>query len=166
MFNKRLSTDYGIKDYYKYLKQNSNINITSAQYNNILSDLNAGIVDLIINEGLIYKPVKLQMTFCIRKIKKIPRIVDGKLVNNAPIDWKATNKLWSTNDEAKEKKMLIRFLNNHTFKNIFRIKIIKSGNTYKNKQHYKFKPARSFQRLLAKRILDSSLVNFDAYTLY
>lgn len=165
-YKKRITRDYGMLDYYKYLLKTTDINISKIKYNKIVGDLNKEIVNLIINEGLVFRPAKMQMNICIRKIKVLPRIVDNKLINNTPVDWKSTKELWLNNPEAKEKKILLRHLNSHTFKWIFRIKLIKGGNTFKNKQHYKFKPARSFQRLLAKRILDDNLDNFEAYKLY
>lgn len=166
MINKRIKKDYGMSDYYKYYSNNSDKPVSSIKFNKIISEFNQEIVNLIISENLEYRPTKLQITFCIRKIKKTPRIKNGKLINTSPIDWKSTKELWLNNSEAAEKKMLIRFLNNHTFKYVFRIKGLKHGPTYKNKMNYKYKPARSFQRLLAKRILNTELENFEAYKLY
>ena len=166
MINKRVKRDYGISDYYKYYLKNTDKKISKLTYNKIISDFNKEIIKLIISENLEYQPTKLGFTFCIRKTKKVPKIKDGKLINTSPIDWKSTKELWENNPEAKEKKLLLRFLNNHTFKYVFRIKGLKQGYIYKNKKKYKFKPARSFQRLLAKRILDPTLENFEAYKLY
>ena len=162
----RIKRDYGLNDYFKYYTKNSTKKVDKLKYNKIISEFNKSIVDLMINEGIEFTPTKLQFTFCIRKIKKTPTIKDGKLINTSPIDWKSTNELWENNPVAKEKKILLRFLNTHTFKHVFRIKAFKQGLIYANKKLYKFKPARSFQRLLAKRILDPNQVNFDAYKLY
>ena len=166
MINKRVKKDYGMSDYYNYYLKNSNNPQSKSKFNKIVSEFNEGVVDLIINESVEFKPTKLQFTFCIRKTKRVPKIKEGKLINTTPIDWKATNQLWESDSEAKDKKILLRYLNNHTFKYVFRIKALKSGQNYKNKKYYKYKPARSFQRLLAKRILDNDLDNFDAYKLY
>jgi hypothetical protein len=166
MINKKINTDYGMTDYYNYYKKNYESKVSNVKFNKIVSEFNKEIVNLIIEEGLEYRPIMLQFVFCIRKVKKIPRIKDGKLINTTPIDWKSTKELWSNDSDAKEKKILLRYLNNHTFKYVFRIKGIKVGFNYSNKKYYKFKPVRSFQRLLAKRILDDSLENFDAYKLY
>lgn len=166
MINKRIKKDYGMIDYYNYYCKNSTNPQSKLKFNKIISEFNKEVVDLIINEGLEFKPTKLQFTFCIRKSKRVPKIIEGKLVNNTPIDWKSTNELWESDSEAKDKKILLRYLNNHTSKYVFRIKILKLGINYKNKKYYKYKPARSFQRLLAKRILDNNLDNFDAYKMY
>lgn len=162
----KILTDFGSKDYYKYYCENSKNPQSKQKFIKVIEQFNKSIVDLIINEGLEFKPVKLQMTFCVRKIKKVPRIKDNKLVNHAPIDWKTTNQLWKDNEAARDKKVLIRHLNNHTSKHVFNIKIVKGVRFYTNKQYYRFKPCRSFQRLLAKRILNEDLEPFEAYKLY
>ena len=166
MINKRVKKDYGMSDYYNYYLKNSNNPQSKFKFNKIVSEFNEGVVNLIINEGIEFKPAKLQFTFCVRKTKRVPKIKEGKLINTTPIDWKSTKQLWEDDSEAKDKKILLRYLNNHTFKYVFRIKTLKFGQNYKNKKYYKYKPARSFQRLLAKRILDDNLDNFDAYKLY
>lgn len=170
MINKRtegkINAHYGLKDYYKfYCKDNPNA-VSAKKFNKVISECNKGIVDLIINDGLEYTPVKLQLTFCIRKTKRVPKIKDGKLINTNPIDWKSTKELWETYEESKEKKTIIRYLNNHTSKNIFRIKALKTGLGYPNKKLYKFKAVRGFSRTLSERIFDPKKDNFEAYELY
>ena len=68
--------------------------------------------------------------------------------------------------EARDKKLIIRFLNNHTSKYVFRILMLKGKGTYLNKKFFRYKPPRSFQRTLAKRILDPNLENYEAYKQY
>jgi len=164
--NRVLPTDYGITDYLRYYNKGRKDKITRLQYNKIISDFNSQIVLMIINEGLEFKIPKVSTTICVRKTKRIPKFVDGKFVNTIPVDWKATKELWASDEDAKEKKILLRFLNNHTSKHIFRIKMLKYGAIYKNKKVYKFKPARSFQRDLAKRIKDPNQDSFQAYNLF
>jgi hypothetical protein len=162
----KLKVDYGLSDYYKYYKQNENNPVDNKKFNKIVSEFNKEIVNLIIEENLEFTPVKLQFTFCVRKYKKVPQIKEGKLINTNPIDWKTTNELWEENSEAKEKKIIIKFNNNHTSKNIFRIKALKVGTTYKNKYLFRFKAIRSFRALLSKRILDPNKDNFNTFNLY
>lgn len=162
----KINSDFGNKDYYNYYHEKSKNPVSKAKFSKVVEQFNKGIVDLIINEGLEFTPIKLQITFCVRKIKKIPRIENNKLINKGPIDWKSTNLLWEENSEAKEKKLLLRYQNNHTSKYVFNIKIIKGVSRYTNKQYYRFKPCRSFQRSLAKRILNDKLEPFEAYKLY
>jgi hypothetical protein len=158
--------DYGMSDYYKFYKSSSKKPVDSKRFNKIVSEFNSKIIDLIINDGLEFTPKMLQFTFCVRKIKRIPRIENGKLINTTPIDWKATKDLWDKYEDAKDNKTIIRYLNNHTSKYIFRIKALREHVKYKNKHVFKFKPCRSFQRSLSKRILNTKLDNFEAYELY
>jgi len=162
----KINVDYGIKDYYKYYKNNNDKVVDSKKFHKVISEFNKRIVDSIINDNLEFTPKTLQFTFCIRKSKRVPRIENNKVINTNPIDWKSTNKLWENDLEAAEKKIIIRYLNNHTSKYVFRIKLLKSGTTYSNKKMYRFKPCRGFQRTLAKRILDEKQENFEAFELY
>lgn len=156
--------DYGIPDYYKrYIQDNPKISKTL--YNNIISDYNEGIRDLIINEGLTYQFPYTNFQLFIKKHKRKPRIVNGKLINSIPINWKATNELWEKDEEAREKKILIRFTNYHTFGYVFRILFKKFNSNVKNRSLYKFKNNRKLQRELSKRILDNTKDPYDAFAI-
>ncbi len=162
----KISKDYGMTDYYKYYQTTSKNPVNAIIFNKVISTFNKTIVEKIIEEGLEYTPIMLQMKFCVRKHKGTIKLKNSRLVNTNPVDWKTTMKLWEEDEEAKEKKLVIRYLNNHTSKYIFRIKMIKEGYTYKNKKFYRFKACRFFQRALAKRILDPNKDNFEAFNLY
>jgi len=162
----RIKSDFGMTDYYKYYKSKVKDPVDNHKFHKVISEFNSKIVDLIINEGLEFTPVGLHFNFCVRKTKRIARIKDNKLINTAPIDWKATKDLWENDSAAKDNKILLRFLNNHTSKHIFRIRATKVGQKYRNKKLYRFKACRSFQRLLAKRILDKNQDNFNSYDLW
>lgn len=162
----KIKVHYGMNDYYKYYCKDHKNPVSKIQFNKIITTFNEKIVDLIINENLEYTPVSLQMNLCIRKTKRVPKIKNGKLINTSPIDWKTTNQLWLDDKEAKDKKILIKFLNNHSSKNVFRIKLLKSGNSYLNKKLYRFKACRFFQRSLKTRIFDTTKDNFNCFNLY
>lgn len=162
----RINADFGMNDYYKYYKSYSKNPVTKDKFHKIVGDFNKKITNLIINEGIEYKPIKIQFTFCVRKSLRRVYIKDNKLVNTTPIDWKSTKDLWENDEDARQNKTILRHLNNHTSKYIFQIKATKFGNRYSNKKLYRFKPCRSFQRDLAKRILDTTKDNFNAYLLY
>lgn len=162
----KINVDYGVREYYKYYKNTFEKTVDSKKFNKVLSMFNTEIVNAIINDDLEFTPPMLQFTFCVRKIKKVPIIRDGKVVNTSPIDWKTTKQLWEDDPETKEKKIIIKFTNNHTSRHVFRIKALKVGFTFKHKKLFRFKACRSFQRGLAKRILDPNQENFNAFKLY
>lgn len=162
-----IKADYGIKDYYNYFKENNpELNIDYSTYKKVIQDFNKELVDLIINENVEYNIPYVGSSISIRKDKRVPKIVNGKLYNNAPVDWVATNKLWSEDNEAREKKLLVRHLNQHTSKYVFRIYFKKYNLYFNNKKLFNFKASRSFQRLLGARIKDDTKEKYDSYLLY
>lgn len=162
-----IKTDYGIKDYYKYFKENNpDLNIDYKTYTNIIYDFNKEIVDMVINDNLEYNIPYIGSTLSIRKDKRVPKIVNGKLYNTAPVDWKATKELWTDDEDAMSKKLLVRHLNHHTSKYVFRIYFKKYNLYFKNKQLFSFKATRSFQRALSARIKDDTKQKYDSYLLY
>lgn len=163
---KKVKKDYGMDDYYKYYCNTSKNPVSKKVFNKVVSEFNKEIVNLIIEESLEFTPVMLNFTFCIRKYKRVPNIKGGKLYNTNNINWKATNELWENEPEAKEKKLFIKFNNNHSSKFMFRIKALKNGREFKNRKFFRFKACRSFQRTLAKRILDENKDKFEAYKLF
>lgn len=162
----KIKADFGIKDYFKFYKGVSKKPVDSKRFHRVIAEFNKRIMNSIINDGLEYTPVASQFCFCIRKTIKHVEIINNKLINKNPIDWKTTLDLWKENEEAKKRKLLIKHLNNHSSKYIFRIKMLKCGYSYTNKKYFRFKPCRMFQRALAKRILDPNQDNFQAYNLY
>jgi hypothetical protein len=160
-------TDFGMRDYYDfYNKKYNEKNITRQAYNKIITEFNKEIRKLIINDNLIYKMPYLYFEIMLKKEKRVPRIVNGKLINNVPIDWKTTNELWDKDSEAKEKKLLVRYNNHHTSNYVFRIYCKKFNSKIKNKNLFKFQPNREFKRELGKRIKDNNQDNLNAYLLY
>lgn len=163
----KIKTGYGIADYYKHYKSTNNNPVSSQTYNKVISEIHKKIVDSIINDNFELYLKFLSYSLVVRKTKKVPKIKDGRLVNTMPINYKETLELWRMNPKAKEDKILIRHLNNHTSRYVFRIKLLKAGHKpFNNKVYYRFKACRDFQRGLAKRIMDNEKDAFDAYLLY
>lgn len=157
---------YGMTDYYRYFIKEYNLNISTKVYNNIIADFNEAIMNLIIEENLDYRLPHVGSTLSVRKIKRSPKIINGKLHNPTPINWVATNKLWAEDEEAKDKKLLVRYNNSHTSGYVYRIYFKKYDLYYKNKKIYNFKVARDFSRMLGNRINDEDKDKFNAYLLY
>lgn len=163
--NHKHKADYGISDYRKYYKDNYG-EIDDALYKNIIKDYNESIIELIIEDNLIYTLPYIYFEIVIKKSKRKPKLVNGILINPNPIDWKTTKELWEKDAEAKEKKLRVRFNNSHTSGYVFRIYCKKFKSKLKYRSYFKFKPNRKFQRRLAKRINDPNKDNFDAFLLY
>lgn len=163
----KIKRDYGMPDYYKYFKkEHPELNIPNKKYYNVIADFNEKLTELIIEENLDYQFPHLGSSISVKKTKQVPSIVDGKLLNKAPVDWVATNKLWNEDEEAKEKKLLVRFTNYHTSKYVFFVYFKKYVYPFKNKKYFKFKTTRSLARMLGKRIKDENKNKYDAFLLY
>lgn len=162
----KIKNHFGIANYFKWYGDNYEVRVDRQKFNDICSEFNLGITDLMLNDNVSYSPPLLGFTFSIRKTERIPKIKNGKLVNKLPVNFKETLKLWRNDEDAKKNKILIRHTNTHTGRYIFSIRIIKTGKIYSNKKYYQFKPSRMFQRALAARIFDDTKDSFDSNTLY
>jgi hypothetical protein len=163
----KIKADYGIKDYYKYFTENNpELKIDYKTYKSVVSEFNKEIIELIVEKNVEYNIPYLGSSISIKKDKRIPRIVNGKLYNTAPVDWVATNKLWSEDAEAMEKKLLVRYLNSHTSKYVFRIYFKKFNLYFANKKLFSFQSNRDFKRFLGARIKDENKDKYESYLLY
>lgn len=158
--------DYGITDYRNFYKDKYDVEIDAKTYSKILRAFNNSLMDLIINKSMSYTLPYLLFEISVKKVRRKPRIVDGKLINPNPINWKATNELWETNEEARNNKLLIRYNNSHTSGYVYRIYCKKFKSKIKYRSYYKMRTNRKFKNKLKKRILDPDLDNYDAFLLY
>ena len=85
---------------------------------------------------------------------------DGNIINNLPINWRETRKLWAENDKAKEKKTKIRYTNEHTGGYTFRIFYRTSKANFKNKSIFKMKFNRTMKRQLSVSIFAGKIDAF------
>jgi len=164
--NHKIHSHFGINDYYKFYIKKYNSQIDKDKYKKILEDFHLGIRDLMINESLIYQFPYIGMQLIIKKDKRRPKIVDGKLVNTTPPDWKTTNELWERDKEARDKKIVVRYNNSHTSGYVFRVYLKKFSCNIKYRSLYKFNTNRDFQRSISKRIFDINKDPMDAYLLF
>lgn len=160
----KIKSHYGINEYYNYYKlKYPNDDISKKEFKNIFIIFNKELTKEIINKGKVKLPKRFGEIEIVKKKREVYINKDGVVINNKPIDWKATNDLWKSNEEAKNNKVLIRHSNKHTGGYVFRIFYNKSVAKYKNKSVYFFKPVRNFSRSINKRIRDYSKSKFDAY---
>ena len=87
----KIKVHFGIPQYYKHYKKKYN-KVDSKKYNQIISEFNKEIINLIINESVEYYLPGLNMSVGVRKSKRKPKIMNGKLYNTVPVDWNTTKK--------------------------------------------------------------------------
>ena len=155
----KVNNSYGVYDIYKYIRKNKWFDIgqsvTEHQFYSIIRRMNNLLADALIHGHDIKLPCRMG-TIEVRKYDARISIKDGKIKTNLPIDWDRTLKLWSEDEEAYQKRTLIKMEE----KEIFSVLYNKTGANYKNKSFYEFAVNRDLKRRLKQRIKSG---NFDAF---
>jgi len=158
----RATADYGVNDYYRAFKLNNKDSILSRKaYGEIIKEFNAFLRDGLSMKGKeIVLPKKMGRVE-LRKSKTEVKIdSEGNIVNNLPVNWKETRKLWLENKHAEEKKIKIRFTNEHTDSHTFKITFLKAKADFKNKSLYTIKFNRQLKRDLSQSIFKGRIDAF------
>ena len=157
-------THYGMQDYYKFFKsQYPDLDISRSQFNKIISEFNKEYSQYLIENLEVNLPFRLGRLEMIKNKRGVYLDKNGNVINNKPINWKATKDLWESDPKMKEKKVLVRHNNTHTGGYVFKIKYNKKRAVYPNKSIYFFKPVREVSRSINKRISDYSKEKYDTY---
>lgn len=142
----------GIRDGYEHYKKHTNNPVSLAVYLDIVSQFSKYMINLLVDNEYIRLPERVGvMYFGGKKTKPHINKENGNIEGLTP-NWKETNKLWKKSPEAKEKKEIIFYFNEHT--NGVRYKLFWSKkNVYiRNKDFYSFKLARANKKLFSKKI--------------
>ena len=155
----KVTGSIGVYDIYKIIRKNKWFNIgrplKEHEFYSIIRSINNYLADNLVNGNDIifpYEMGKLEL----RKIDITPRIVDGKLVINKPIDWDRTLKLWYEDNEAFKQRTLVKVENNDLFKIFYN----KNRAKFNNKCFYEFQVNRDIKQRLKKNI---KLNRIDAF---
>lgn len=160
--NHFVKSDYGANDFYRdFKKSNPEIEMTRKEYGLILNGFNSHLRDRISSKGAGFiLPCRIGRVE-LRKAKTEVKIdEDGNIVNNLPVNWKATREFWKNNPSAKEEKRTIKFTNEHTDGYTFKVSYLKSKALYKNKSVYKIRFNRELKRNLSKSIFKGRIDAF------
>ena len=158
----KVKTDYGTKDYYRYFQKKHGLkHISRFIFGAIVREFNEHVSDSISKKGSEYIfPSKIGKVV-LRKVKtEVTLDENGNIINNLPTNWEATRELWNENPAAKEKKIKIKFTNEHTDGYTFRIVYLRSKANYKNKSVYKMQFNRDMKRNLSQSIFKGRIDAF------
>jgi hypothetical protein len=150
----RVKTDYGSADYYRhFIAETGFTHISRIKFGEVIREFNGYVRDRISTKGAEYIIPNRIGKIELRKKKTEVKIGEyGNIINNLPINWKATRELWAESDTAKEKKTKIRYTNEHTDGHTFRIFYRTSKANFKNKSIYKMQFNRGMKRQLSQSI--------------
>lgn len=157
----KILSDYSSSDLYKhYIKETGNpSNITKTQYNAIVGEFNAAILDLITLEHYRFMfPRRLGYLRIKKKKLRIKIGDDGKLNTlRMRVDYKATKEMWAQYPETKEKHQKVYHTNSHTDGYNLMWYWDKTISTTKYIKHYTLDINRHAKRRLAAATKDPML---------
>ena len=155
----KVETHYGRPDMYKhYTKVTAGkrdmYDVSFSDFSKVLNKFNKDICSLILEDAYEFILPKRLGIIRIKKYKPKLKLDDeGNLKTKyLPVDWKATNELWATNEKAKDEKKRVYYLNNHSdgYRYLWYYSTYRSA--LPNKSLYRFIPTRSNKRNLASLI--------------
>lgn len=147
----RIRNSWGVYDAYKMLRKNKWYNIGRSlrenEFYSIIRGVNKLLADELANGNDIHFPHGMGVLE-LRKSKRGVRLVDGKLKNNYPVDWKETLQLWYNDEEAMNNKTLAR----KESKVVYYVMYNKHDANYENQCFYEFALNRFIKKTLKENI--------------
>lgn len=147
----KVNGSWGVYDAYKTIRKNAWYDIgrplKEHEFYKIIREVNNLLAAEIAKGREVIFPCRMGKLE-LRKIQSGVSIVDGKLKNTYPINWKDTLKLWFEDEEARKDKTLLR--NETDF--VFHVKYSKRNANYENQCFYEFTLNRFIKKALKENI--------------
>lgn len=157
----KINNSFGVYNAYKLIRKNKWFNIgkpiSEHDFYKIVRTVNNKLADLLSKGHDINLPCQMGRLE-IRKYDAKITLQGDKVVTNLPIDWDRTLKLWSEDEEAYQKRTLIK----REEKEIFKVYYNRGKANYTNKGFFAFDINRELKKKLKKNIKDGRI---DAYKL-
>lgn len=157
----KINNSFGVYNAYKLIRKNKWFNIgkpiSEHDFYKIVRTVNNKLADLLSKGHDINLPCQMGRLE-IRKYDARITLQGDKVVTNLPIDWDRTLKLWSEDEEAYQKRTLIKMEE----KEIFKVYYNRGKANYTNKSFFAFDINRELKKKLKKNIKDGRI---DAYKL-
>lgn len=149
--NFKVTNSWGVYDSYKAIRKHKWYDIgrplTEHEFYKIIREVN----NLLAEELAIGKEIVFPCRMGKLEIRKRPvgvSLVRGELKNTYPIAWENTIRLWFEDEEAKNKKTLVR----KEVKDVYYVKYNKFRANYENQSFYEFKLNRFVKLALNKNV--------------
>jgi len=149
----KITNSIGVYDLYKKIRKNHWYDIgrplKEHEFYTIIRSVNKLLAENIVNGEAVVFPEQMGRLE-LRKYSTGVSIVDGKLKNTYPIDWKGTNQLWAEDEEEHKKKTLLRFESPM----VYTVRYCKENATYENKTFYQFRLHQKVKKKLKENIVN------------
>lgn len=156
----KINNSFGVYNAYKLIRKNKWFNIgkpiSEHDFYKIVRTVNNKLADLLSKGHDINLPCQMGRLE-IRKYDARITLQGDKVVTNLPIDWDRTLKLWSEDEEAYQKRTLIKMEE----KEIFSIHYNRAKAKYENKSFFGFQPNRQLKLTIKRNIKAKKLDTFS-----
>jgi len=143
------------------IEKSDGFDLSLGTINNAVADVNAEIMtEMILHNRFFKLPFRLG-TIMILKVKPEPKFKKNGTLS-LPIDYKASNKLWEKDPEAKKNRKFVYHRNLHTGGYLMHFKWVKGNTNVRNIKGYQFKAVKGAKRELVAALKDTS-VKIDFY---
>lgn len=160
LFNdKQINNSFNNRDFFEYyrIRFGKTKGLYRSEYSNIVSDFFKAIsIELLKPNYRIRMPFNTGEIYLLKNRCKVIKNKDGIDRLFYPIDWKETKKIWDEDPVAKEKKILIRFTNEHTGGYVYRAKYRRPKRLDSGISLMDFEPCRDIKRKLAKYLKETN----------
>ena len=149
-----ISGSHGVNEAHRYyLKQGGTL--TRGQFGKVIRYIDRYYKEELASGRNIKLPCGMGI-LSLRKTRRGIKQVNGKITTTYPVDWDATLKLWYEDQEAREKKQLVKSLTD----TVFRVVYPPKNRKYINSKHYGFMPGRGLKIRLKEKVKEG---NVDAF---
>jgi hypothetical protein len=152
-----IGSNEGYKHYCKQTKDSSEVfQVSRKKYGKVLKEVHEEIIRKLLYEAATFRMPCGLPSLRVKKFKRKVRFKEDGSIDpkSLAINWKATRELWEKNNEAKEKKKLVYFINDHSDGYSAYIAMEKISANVPNVTLYNFVSARANDRELAKILLN------------
>lgn len=138
---------------YKLCKPTLPEGVDYKAWRKITTALASVMADDVLNGLIVTLPRKMGLISLRRKPRVVKIGEDGKPKVNTPVDWGATVKLWSEDEDARLRKVMVH----HDSRNVYSIMYTKEGSAFLYDNRVSFKPVRTLKLRLKERLKDGEL---------
>lgn len=163
-----VKADFTLKDIYKsYIKKldgfevSNGYKVTEKIHNGLCKEFNEEVANLIIKDAYEFTMHPLRSKLRVRKYKPSKKYnEDGTFKYKLSANWQKTRELWAKDEDAKNKKIIIYHINNHSDGYIYKWYFDRRKCAIRNATYYTFLASRTHKRNLAKLIKENNNLNF------
>lgn len=157
----KIRNSWGVYQAYKWIRKNKWLDIggpvSEHQFYSIIRTVNNQLAELLSLGHDINLPCNMGRLE-VRKYDAKVTLQGDRVVTNLPVDWDKTLKLWSEDEEAYQKRTLVK----REEKEIFKVYYNRGKANYTNKSFFAFDVNRELKKKLKKNIKERRI---DAYKL-